>query len=196
MHRNKNQRNNFLIGAAALAGLIGTLTTIFMPKRVNKGWMEKAQDVANQMKGNLPAWAYHQNQERLNKNLMIGSVAGGLIGITTALLLAPKSGSELIRDITNTLQGNHHHHRGRKQVRTGTAKKTARKISKTASEVTTKAKRKVASIKRSVKRAITAKKTKRSSVGKKKSKAGASHAHSHGEHSRAEHHHRVEHASA
>jgi gas vesicle protein len=98
------QRKALLIGAAALAGLIGTLSTIFMPKRSNqKRWMDKARNIGGQM--NLHG--FYPHADTINKNLMLGGLAGGIVGITTALLLAPKSGTELMKDIVDTLQGNH-----------------------------------------------------------------------------------------
>ncbi|WP_075883680.1 hypothetical protein [Candidatus Protochlamydia sp. W-9] len=34
----------------------------------------------------------------MNKKILLGSLAGGFVGLTTALLLAPKSGNQLIKD--------------------------------------------------------------------------------------------------
>lgn len=34
------------------------------------------------------------------QNLVLGGIAGGLVGITAALLLAPKSGKKFIEDLT------------------------------------------------------------------------------------------------
>ena len=38
-----------------------------------------------------------------NKNLLIGGLAGGLIGAAAALLLAPKSGTDLVKELVNLL---------------------------------------------------------------------------------------------
>jgi gas vesicle protein len=41
----------------------------------------------------------------LNKNVMVGSLAGGAVGAIIALLFAPKSGKDLIRDLYLPLSG-------------------------------------------------------------------------------------------
>lgn len=39
----------------------------------------------------------------MNKNIVLGGVAGGLVGVAAALLLAPKPGSQLIKDVYKPL---------------------------------------------------------------------------------------------
>lgn len=74
-----SKKQNFLIGAA-LAGLAGTLTTLLVPK--------KPRHVRNSFEAS-----------NSYKNWMWGSLTGGLVGVTTALLFAPKSGKNLVKDI-------------------------------------------------------------------------------------------------
>jgi gas vesicle protein len=38
-----------------------------------------------------------------SKNLMVGTLIGSIVGLTAALLLAPKSGADLMRDLSSTL---------------------------------------------------------------------------------------------
>jgi gas vesicle protein len=79
--------HNIILGAASMAaGIIKTLTSAFMPRQ--KSWPEKAKDAASQFASNA--------SNRINRKILLGTVAGGIIGVTTALLLAPKSGAALI----------------------------------------------------------------------------------------------------
>jgi gas vesicle protein len=78
---------NLLIGAAVAAGILGTLTGLLGVKKTNKGWAGQAKDLLD--------------GEMVNKNMVLGGVAGGLVGAAAALLLAPKSGAELIKDIAH-----------------------------------------------------------------------------------------------
>lgn len=78
---------NLLIGAAVAAGILGTLTGLLGVKKTNRGWTGQAKDLLD--------------GEMVNKNMVLGGVAGGLVGAAAALLLAPKSGAELLHDITH-----------------------------------------------------------------------------------------------
>jgi gas vesicle protein len=89
---NRNNKNAFLVGAAVAVGVLGTLTTLLLPKRARKGWGEQAREAAN----NATDWKAHKR--------FIGGIAGSLVGVTTALLLAPKSGNDLLEDISKTFQ--------------------------------------------------------------------------------------------
>lgn len=81
----ESHNHNLLIGAAVAAGILGTLSALIRPN---------FQD----SRGGV-----HQGGEKVNKNLLLGGLAGGIIGAATALVLAPKSGSELMKDIAHTL---------------------------------------------------------------------------------------------
>jgi gas vesicle protein len=90
----ESNNHNLMIGAAVVAGILGTLSALLKTNRTVQGWTEHAKDAANDLM---------DRGDAVNKNLLIGGVAGGLIGATAALLLAPKAGSELIQDIAHTL---------------------------------------------------------------------------------------------
>lgn len=79
-----------LLVKTALTSLF-TLISMSRPKKVSKGWIEQAKKVANQMT--------IRRKGMMNKNIILGGVAGGLVGVATALLLAPKPGSQLIKDV-------------------------------------------------------------------------------------------------
>ena len=79
-----------LIGVALAAGLIGTLTTVLRFKRNHRrGWMEQVKHLSRKQ---------IFEKDLVNKKMILGGVAGGIIAATTALLLAPKSGRDLIKD--------------------------------------------------------------------------------------------------
>lgn len=94
MSHDLNDRS-LIVGAAVVVGILGTLSALLRTNKTVQGWKEQARDSANQLMNKGDA---------VNKNLLIGGVAGGLIGATAALLLAPKSGSELMQDIAHTLK--------------------------------------------------------------------------------------------
>lgn len=109
MSANHKNFQNFLIGAAIVAtGVLGTLTTLLLQKETNGKWIERVKKLASQSIG---------RREIFNKNLFAGGVAGGIVGVTTALLLTPKSGSDLIRDIYRPFVNDEQH------VRPSTRKK-------------------------------------------------------------------------
>lgn len=91
---NKNNTNTIIAGAAALAGLLGTLTAYLIPRR-EKGWADQAKEIAQELINS-------RREKIVNRHHVLGGLAGGLMGVATALLLAPKSGSELREDITRS----------------------------------------------------------------------------------------------
>lgn len=102
---------NVMIGTAVMAGILGILSGLIRSNKKVKNWKEQARGM---VRG-------HDQKEIINKNLIVGGIAGGIIGATAALLLAPKSGSELIKDITHTLT-----HPG-ELISSATTKKPSRK---------------------------------------------------------------------
>lgn len=99
---NNNNKNVLLVGAAVAAGIAGTLATFFWPER-ERGLTEKAKKTANTMLDGLK----NLNAKRegvMSQDFVIGSVAGSLIAATTALLLAPKAGKDLLSDISKFFQ--------------------------------------------------------------------------------------------
>lgn len=89
----ESNNHNLIVGAAVVAGILGTLSTLLKSNKTVKCWTDQAKDAACQL----------MDKGEVNKNLLIGGVAGGLIGATAALLLAPKAGCELLQDIAHTL---------------------------------------------------------------------------------------------
>jgi gas vesicle protein len=103
MANSKKDHNNLLWGAA-LAGVLGTLTSILMPKNTRRrGWVNQAKDAANNMVDGVRQWS--PEVETSTRDLLLGGVAGGVVGVATALLLAPKSGKELIKDMAEPFMG-------------------------------------------------------------------------------------------
>jgi len=90
----QHSQKKFLIGAAVAAGILSTLASLLNSKD-RRDWTDQASDLADQ---------YLDRKEGINKNLLIGTVAGGVVGVTAALLLAPKAGSELIHDLYQPFQ--------------------------------------------------------------------------------------------
>jgi hypothetical protein len=82
-------KENLFVGATTLMGILGTLSTMLRLNRFPK-WRDQAKEAANI---NL------EKGEKVNKNFMLGGIAGGLIGAATALLLAPKAGYDLVKDL-------------------------------------------------------------------------------------------------
>ena len=90
----EESNHNFIIGAAVVAGVLGTLSALMRSNSTVQGWTEQAREAASH--------AFDKG-ETFNKNMLLGGVAGGMIGAATALLLAPKAGSELMKDIAHHL---------------------------------------------------------------------------------------------
>lgn len=90
----ESNNHNLIVGAAVVAGILGTLSALLKSNKTVQCWTDQAKDAACQLM---------DRGEAVNKTLLLGGVAGGLIGATAALLLAPKAGSELVQDIAHTL---------------------------------------------------------------------------------------------
>lgn len=78
---NHKVRKNLLVGAAIAAGILGTVSSLM---RNNKKYKENS---------------FAREKEHINKKMILGGMAGGVVAAATALLLAPKSGKELIKEI-------------------------------------------------------------------------------------------------
>jgi gas vesicle protein len=130
----QNSQKKFLIGAAVAAGVLSTLASILAPKQ-HKEWGEQAQDLASHLL---------DKKDRVNKNLLIGTLAGGVVGVTAALLLTPKAGSELLNDLYHPFS----HSRREVKSKVKSAKKTlSKKVSKVKADLTEKVKEKKKAIK-------------------------------------------------
>ncbi len=124
MSNHKYNNQHLLIGAAVAAGILGTLTGLLGTSKP-KGFAGHARNLANQVL---------DSSDMVNKNMVLGGLAGGIVGAAAALLLAPKSGSELIKDITSfSFDGAHSHstshkkNTSRSSKRGGTAHKSSEK---------------------------------------------------------------------
>lgn len=87
-----NKKETIYMGAAVAAGLvgIGTLTSIYSFRKPKDGWLNQAKTANVNIAG---------KKEKPIKKWMLGSIAGGILGIATALLFAPKSGNKLVKDL-------------------------------------------------------------------------------------------------
>lgn len=105
----ENHHQGIYIGAAVVAGILGTLSALMNSNRKVQEWTGQAKDVAQQVL---------EKGEMINKKMVLGGVAGGLIGAAAALLLAPKSGAELIKDLSHPFshQGEHGRSTSRKSA--------------------------------------------------------------------------------
>lgn len=119
---NQKDHSNLLIGAAVAAGILGTLTSLLLPKKSRQGLVEQAKGLAHHAA---------ETTEMINRNLVIGGVAGGLVGVTTALLLAPKAGSDLLEDMYRPFANMH------KKTRTNAHPKKAASKAKSKSKKAT-----------------------------------------------------------
>lgn len=140
----QKSQNKLIIGAAVAAGMLSTLASILAPKH-HKNLSEQAHDLASNL---------YEKKDVVNTNLLIGTVAGGVIGVTAALLLAPKAGSELIEDLYHPFQ------KARKEVKSK-SKDVSKKASKVKHDVVKKVKEKkkavkakASSVKKKVKKAV------------------------------------------
>lgn len=90
-YRQNKYHHNLLVGASVAAGILGTVAQLLRHKN-KPGWIQKAKEKANSLLD-------RGSNELVNRKMIWGGIAGGILAAATALLLAPKSGSELIRDI-------------------------------------------------------------------------------------------------
>jgi|GEM_PF-3523714 len=79
----KKQCQSLVMGAAIVTGIVGTFSALIYFSHADN---EKERK---------------EKREIINKNVVLGGVAGGLVAAATALLLAPKAGSELIKDLAH-----------------------------------------------------------------------------------------------
>ena len=91
-NRYSGQNPSLLLGVAAVAGLAGGLAALLRSSRREPLWKERCKGISHAML---------HSTDHLNTNLLLGGLAGGLVAVTAALLLAPKPGSELIQDLTD-----------------------------------------------------------------------------------------------
>lgn len=101
----KHHQNKIIMSsvAAFAVGLAGAITTYLTSQKKSKTLSSQAKKVAQDMMEGIKGWNWTHG-ERLNKNLFIGSIAGSVLGATAAVLLAPKSGKELIGNFIKLFQ--------------------------------------------------------------------------------------------
>ena len=100
MSNQKDQRS-LLMGVAVAAGILGTLTTIFISKKQEeKNWGEKTQDFFGEI--------LDGTDHLVNKKMVWGGMAGGALGALAALLFTPKSGEDLIKDLSSVFRYSRH----------------------------------------------------------------------------------------
>jgi gas vesicle protein len=110
MDYDERSNNHFLLGAI-IGGILGSATgLLFAPKRgedlrheiadryhqlnnMTRSFTNKAKHIAH--------IGYENRSEPMSKNFILGTIAGSLVGATTAFLLAPKAGAQLRRELSN-----------------------------------------------------------------------------------------------
>lgn len=117
MSEEKNHRG-LLLGAAVVAGILGTLSAIASTNRTARGWAEQARDATSRVL---------EKGDAVNKNMLLGGVAGGLIGAATALLLAPRSGTDLIKELTHPFSKEERKEHGRSKSHKLASRKKGKK---------------------------------------------------------------------
>jgi len=67
-------------------------------------WAGKAKSAVNCATKTVKGWVSEEEEEDTTKELLIGGLIGGVVGAALGLLLAPKSGENLRRDIADTYE--------------------------------------------------------------------------------------------
>lgn len=71
-------------------------------KNQTSDWTDKARESADDAACYMKGWAC--SEDHVARDLLIGSIAGGVLGALAGLLLAPKAGSELRQDIVDAYE--------------------------------------------------------------------------------------------
>ena len=107
----KNSNKEVIIGAA-LGTLVGSLGAVLLPKQkvILKKMKDQVAEWFDQAKGagestyNKVKGLRIATKDTENHNFAIGACVGVLLGAGSALFLAPKSGKQLRKDLTQTYQ--------------------------------------------------------------------------------------------
>lgn len=67
-------------------------------------WANKAKSAVAGVSQCVKGWVSEEEEEECNKDLLIGGLAGGVLGAVVALLLAPKAGEDLRQDLMDTYE--------------------------------------------------------------------------------------------
>lgn len=120
MARNHMHTKEFVVGAT-VGSLLGSVAALLIaPKSGQKlrddicdaycAFTDRTQDIADRAKSavngaskTVKGWVYEEEEET-TKDLLIGGIAGAVLGAAIGLLLAPKAGEDLRQDIADTYE--------------------------------------------------------------------------------------------
>lgn len=110
MLKDKNETGSFLIGTL-VGGLLGTATALLLAPKPGSELRQDLSDKCCEMSDLVQNWellkhsfAEEEKPSHFNTNLLIGGLIGGGLAAVTSLLLAPKSGKSLRKNIANTYE--------------------------------------------------------------------------------------------
>ena len=99
---NAKNKPRYWLGALIASGVATGLAALIRIPQTSGEWPGRVRSMANDMIGNSNE--LYLKYKNINKNLVIGSIAGSVVGATVALLLAPKAGKDLIHDAIKSLR--------------------------------------------------------------------------------------------
>lgn len=127
----RTNKSRWLIGAAIAISLAKVLSQSLPSKRNRTGWKEQAQDTVGDMWEELQEWR-EGHRHIPHVHFLLGSLAGSVVGVATALLTAPKAGKELIHDLSEAIQPHKSSHLKPVEKKVSTRRKgTVRQVSAT-----------------------------------------------------------------
>jgi len=104
----KNSNNHFVLGTLIGGALAGAATLLLAPKRgcelrddISDKISEKYEQLTDALEDYSPRRYWEPEPETNHTSLVVGSLVGGLLAAAAALLLAPKAGNDLRRDIAS-----------------------------------------------------------------------------------------------
>ena len=102
----KNSNNHFVLGTLIGGALAGVATLLLAPKRgcelredISDTFSEKYDQLSDALEDYSPRRLWEPEPETNHTSLVVGSVVGGLLAATAALLLAPRTGNEIRKGI-------------------------------------------------------------------------------------------------
>jgi gas vesicle protein len=69
-----------------------------------RGWASKARSAVDGARRTVRGWRGEEEEEETTSDFLIGGLVGGILGATAGLLLAPKSGDKLRRDLADAYE--------------------------------------------------------------------------------------------
>jgi gas vesicle protein len=110
MLNDKNESGTFLIGTL-IGGLLGTATALLLAPKSGSKLRQDLSDKCCEMSDAVQNWellkSTFQEAEKppvISKNMIIGGIIGGGLAAATSLLLAPKVGKNLRKNIADAYQ--------------------------------------------------------------------------------------------